>query len=263
MNKIIVLIPHYNNINELQKSLVSINEPFDVDVMIVDDGSIVKPYLEVLKSVYKGGKIFLELLPVNQGIEKALNHGLKKIAKSDYTYIARLDCGDLNKSNKFQKQLDYLDKNPEVGLLGTWADILDEKNNLLYVLKHPTDYKTIKKKMYLNNMFIHPTIVFRKKIIQEVGVYPENYKYAEDFAYIFKIMKTFKIENYPESLLDYFIAENSISTTKRKQQVNSRIRVIWDNFYLGFYPIYGILRNSILFLLSRKTTTFLKKKTAY
>jgi len=260
-SEIILLIPHYNNISSLKESLMSIDESFTVDILIIDDGSLIKPDLYELEAVYSNGRIIIEYFSDNQGIEKALNFGLAKIKHSTYRYIGRLDCGDFCRKDKFKKQIEVLDHNPDIALLGSWANIVDQDLNLLYVLKHPTENEIIKKKMYLNSTFVHPTIVFRRTILNEIGLYPENYKYAEDYAFFFKIMRRYRVGNYPEALLDYVVSENSISTQKRKYQVKSRIRVILDNFYFGYYPIYGFFRNIMLLFMSRETTTYLKKIT--
>ncbi len=252
MNKLIVLIPHYNCPLELKATLASVSEDFPIDILIVDDGSHTKPELTELKDIYRNeGQIFIEELIKNQGIEKALNHGLRFIHDKEYQYIGRLDAGDKAHPNKFSKQIAYLDNNPDTYLLGTWGNIVDEAGSHLYFLKHPTQYEEIKKRMYFNSCFIHPTVIFRKEVINTVGFYPENRKSAEDFAYFFNIIKKHKVENLPEVLLDYVISDKSISTQKRKQQIRSRIKVIKDNFYLGFYPIVGIIRNTILLFTSR------------
>ena len=64
----------------------------------------------------------------------------------------------------------------------------------------------------------------------------------------------------PEVLLDYIIEEGSISTKKRKLQVKNRIKIIVDNFKLGIYPIYGLLRNIVLYFFSRGSTNMIKKR---
>ena len=257
---IIVLIPHYNNVSGLITSIMSINETITIDILIVDDGSkedtIDKTRIE---NLYLTGSVFFEMLPQNQGIEHALNAGLKRIEQMSYEYIGRLDCGDLCLKNRFSKQIDYFKNHPDVALLGTWVNVLNNKGEKQYLLKHPTSYKNIKKQMYLNSMFVHPSVVFKTNILKTIGYYPTNYKAAEDYAFFFKIVKAFPAENLPIPLLDYIIDDNSISSTKRKLQVKSRIRVILNNFYFGFYPIYGLLRNCILFFLSRKVTTILKR----
>lgn len=261
MSRVIVLIPHYNNCEELVKSILSIDEEIKVDVLVVDDGSTVPPKREELEKAYgQRGTVFLEILKNNQGIEQALNHGLKIIEEKTYEYVGRLDCGDLNYKNKYTKQLNYLDANPDTYLLGTWAKMVDEEGNFLYNMKHPATYEKIKKRMFLNNMFVHPTVVFRKEVIEKIGYYPTNYKSAEDFAYFFNIVEQLKVENYPEILLDYVIDANSISSQKRKRQVKNRIKITWEHFRFGFYPIYGLLRNSILLFVSRDASTKLKKR---
>ncbi|MDG2172511.1 MAG: glycosyl transferase family 2, partial [Flavobacteriaceae bacterium] len=154
----------------------------------------------------------------------------------------------------------YLKKNPEVKLLGTWARVIDEKGKYLFNLKHPIKYKKIKKLVYLNSVFLHPSVMFSTSVLREVKQYPLNYFAAEDYAFFFKIIKKYKSENYPEILMDYMVDENSISSKFRKQQVISRIKVISKNFYFGIYPIYGIIRSVILLFYSREISNFIKTK---
>ena len=258
-SNIAVLIPHYNNPIDLEKTILSIVELIPIDVFIVDDGSYQKPNQTKLKEIFTLGEIEFIELQQNQGIENALNVGLKEIKKKDYKYIGRLDCGDFCKPNRFIKQIEYLNNNEDIYLLGTWVNILNEKGNLLYVLEHPVTYNELKKKMYLNSMFVHPSVVFRTSIVDSVGYYPTNFKAAEDYAYFFNIIKKYKSENLPEILLDYIVDENSISSTKRKLQVKSRIRIILKHFYLGYYPIIGLFRSIILYFVSRDLSNKIKK----
>lgn len=260
MQNLIILIPHYNNIIELKESIKSIEETIPLDILIVDDGSAVKPKQQEIETIYKNGNVFIELLDTNVGIENALNAGLSFIENKNYKYIGRLDCGDLNRPNKYKKQLEYLERNPETYLLGTWADMVDMEGNLLYTLEHPTTDREIKEKMYLNSMFVHPTVIFRKEVLNLIGKYPTKYKAAEDYAYFFDISKRLKVENLPEALLIYKIDPNSISSTKRKLQVKNRIKIICSHFYLGFYPLYGLIRNVLLLSMSRSMTTLMKKR---
>ncbi len=259
-SEVIVLIPYFEDELGLLNSINSILEEFPVDLMIVDDGSINKPFsIDTIDKIYKDrGEIVYEILPENGGIELALNIGLKKIEALQYQYIARLDCGDIFYKNKLKKQITYLKNNKEIKLLGTWAAIKDDKHNLLYTEKHPVAYDEIKKKMYLNTTFIHPSVVFKASILTDIGLYPLNYPAAEDYAFFMKIVKSHTSENYPEVLMDYIIDPNSISSLKRKRQVKSRIKVILKHYYIGWHPTYGLLRNMLLLLISRKMSNQLK-----
>ncbi len=255
--KICTLITHYNNLKGLQLSLSSIDEEIDVDLIIVDDGSDIQP--QVSDFNYTHGKLEIIYLNSNQGPQIAANTGLKKIQSRNYEYVGRLDAGDTCLPNRFTKQIAYLEQHKETYLLGTWVNIVDENFNFQYVLKHPIDYASIQKKMYFNLMFVHPSIIFRTSLLEEVGFYPEDFNVALDYAFIFKVVKKKKVENLPEVLLNYVIDPNSISTQRRRRQVWNRIRVITKHFYFGYYPIVGLIRNFILFFVTRDLSERLKK----
>ncbi|MDN3491587.1 glycosyltransferase [Winogradskyella bathintestinalis] len=257
--KLVVLIPHYNDPEGLQKSIGSIDEESQVDVFVIDDGSSLKPNEKELIDSYSNGEIFFNYLEENKGLSYALNTGIEFALKNNYKYTGRLDCRDLFVKNKCTKQLAFLESHKNIKLLGTWAKMVDEHNNQLYILKHPINHKKIKKNMYLNNMFVHPSVIMRTDIFSDLGDYNIKYtKAAQDFELFFRIVKKYETANYPEALLIYEMSLNSISSKRRKLQVKSRINIIKDNFYFGFYPIYGIARSSLLYFLSRETTTKLK-----
>ncbi|WP_186991287.1 glycosyltransferase [Constantimarinum furrinae] len=261
-SRLIVLMAHFNNPEGLEKSLRTIDEPFKVDVLVVDDGSEQRPNEEQLQKIYTNGRLIFDYLETNLGVGVAANRALQLAQEMDYELIARLDCGDFNHKGKYQRQLEYLDNNPDVKLLGTWARVLDDKGNFKHMLKHPCAYEQIKKKMYFNSMFLNPSVVFYTEILKTVGNYPYKYRRAaQDYAFFFKVIRQYKAENLPEVLIDYIIEPHSISTTKRRLQVKNRISIVLDNFYFGWYPVLGLFRGMLLYLFPRKATTFIKKYT--
>lgn len=260
---LIILIPHYNNTDALIGSLQSINESFSIDLMIVDDGSAEPPVYSQLKEAYSLGSIYYDRLEKNLGIEYALNRGLELIQEKDYKFIGRLDVGDLCYRGRFRKQIEFLNNNPNIMLLGSQVNFISEKKKFLYTSNLPVFHKDILKSFYKNCTIIHPTVVFRSSIIKTIGFYPINYRAAEDYAFFFKIIKKFKCHNFDEVLLDVIVAKEGISTKKRRTQIRSKIRIIYDNFYLGIYPIYGLLRNCILLLIPFKVLLIIKRKVFY
>ena len=259
---IIVLLAHYNDNERLKKTIQSVNEPFPVDILIIDDGSKIPPNLLDLETLYGNrGSLKIKFLEKNQGVGKVRNIGLEIVKNLDYKYIGVMDSDDLNKPNRFFKQIDYLEKNPEVKLIGSWSECVDENGAFLFIQKHPTSYEEIKKKMYINSMFVHASIVFQNDILKTVGDYPEKYKKGgvEDFAFLSKIVKNFKAVNIPEALIYYTVNTKGISSQQRHWQVYNRIRVIYSNFYFGFYPIYGLIRNIPLLIIPRNLLTSIKK----
>ncbi|QXP80598.1 MULTISPECIES: glycosyltransferase [Winogradskyella] len=257
--KLIILIPHYNDPEGLQISIASINEDFPVDIFVIDDGSSVELNEKELTNSFTNGKIFFNYLEENKGLSYALNKGLEFSIKNGYEYTGRLDCRDLFVKNKCSKQLSFLDSNTDIKLLGTWAKMVDEESNQLFILKHPIKHDEIKKKMYLNNMFVHPSVIIRTEVFNDIGLYNKKYsKAAQDYDLFFRIVKKYEVANYPEVLLIYEMSLNSISSKRRRLQIRHRINIIIENFYFGLYPIHGIIRSSVLYFLSRETTTKLK-----
>ena len=194
------------------------------------------------------------------GIESALNYGLDYIKEQkQYHYIARLDCGDICLGKRFQKQASFLKLNPEIKIVGSNAIAVLPSGKFLYNTVFPKDHSEIKNKMYVNSMFLHPCVMFASTVVDIIGNYPTDYKAAEDYAFFFKIVNKFKTANIQEFLLQYEINPAGISLSKRKLQVWSRIRIIKDNFYFGFWPIYGLSRNLILYFLPNSIVQKIKE----
>ena len=257
--KLIIIIPHFNNPDGLTNTISSINESFKIDIIITDDGSEFKLPENKIRSEYKNnGDIHFIYLDKNYGVGIAANKCLEFVKSKNYKYTARLDAGDICYKNKFSKQIIFF---KQVKLVGTWARVLDSKGTFLFNIKHPLKYNQIKRNMYLNSMFVNPTVMFETSILKTVSKYPIKYKdAAQDYAFFFKVIKHFQCANMPEILLDYVIDERSISTQNRKIQVKNRIKIIMENFKPGLYPLYGLIRGTILYFFSRNSTTMIKKK---
>lgn len=259
MNNVALLIPYYNNSDGLLNSLLSIDEHEEIDIIIVDDGSTNKFDEAIAAANFKAkGKIIFAYLESNKGIETALNTGLEIILEKNYKYVARLDCGDICLGKRFSVQKAFLENNPEIKITGSNVLAVDSNNKFLYAIDLPLTDVEIKRKMYFNSMLIHPAIMFSAEILKTVGLYSLNYNSAEDYAFFFAVSKKYKMANIGEYLTQIEINENGISLKKRKQQVNARIRIIKENFYFGFYPIYGLIRNYVLLYLPSKFILFLK-----
>lgn len=259
-SEVIVLIPHYNNPKGLLKSIQSIDESGSIDVLIIDDGSKEEKIEENLfiNKIANNVKLFFIFFKENQGIEYALNEGLNFVKRNDYQYIARLDCGDICEKNRFKIQREFLLNNPDIGLVGSFVRFFDTNDKYVYDLKLPTKDNQIRNKMFLNSMFIHPTIMITKNVLEKVGEYSVNYEAAEDYAFFFDILKHFRGANIDKFLVHCEINSSGISVKKRKKQISSRIRLVVKNFDFGFYAFYGLLRNLILYIIPYKLVLLLK-----
>lgn len=263
-SRLLLIICHFNNLLGLEKSILSIQESFPVDVLVVDDGSDICPNLVHLQKLYTNGNVLLKKLEQNEGVGKASNHGLKTAIELNYELTGRLDCGDTVLPSKFEKQIQFLTENPTIKLVGTWVNMVDLDDNLLMRLKHPTDYSAIKKKLYFNSAFTNSSVIFYVSALEKVGLFPEKYnRNAEDYAFFYNFSKVYPTANIPEFLLNYVVDPNSISSRKRKEQVKNRIKINLENLHFGILPIYAVLQNIIIYFIPRKAMIQLKKFLKY
>jgi glycosyltransferase involved in cell wall biosynthesis len=224
-----ILIPCYNNLSGLKKSLKSIvYEREKYLIVIVDDGSS-----EVInkRSLSENSNdelpVHIIRLPKNKGITFALNTGLQWIRNSiTCDYIARLDCGDICNEERFYKQIEHLSVNTDVVLLGSWCYFQNQEKSVIFKHKAPIDHESIVSGLYFKNVFIHPTIVIRFSVLEHIGLYPENYPHAEDYAWFWKIANHGKTAILPLYLVVCEINITGISYVNREEQLNSRMKII-------------------------------------
>ncbi|HGU2203596.1 TPA: glycosyl transferase family 2, partial [Escherichia coli] len=106
-------------------------------------------------------------------------------------------------------------ENPDCVLVGTWGRFIDIDGKELFISKLPVEDANIRKKMHLNNMFIHPSVMMRSDSLIKVGGYQGIYKSCEDYDLFFRLMSIGKVHNLPEVLINYEVNFLSISSLKR------------------------------------------------
>ena len=252
---IVYLIPYYNAYDDLLITLDSLLE--EIDVLIVDDGSHI-PLTARLDIHAYNFTIEVITAPHNMGIEGALNLGLQAIYPH-YTHVARIDCGDVCSPKRIATQKQYFMTSPETILVGSWARFVDDEYRPLFISEMPTDYEEIQRQMFVNNMFIHPSVMMDLQVVEELGGYPLDRKAAEDYALFYKMLPMGTCINIAQPLIDYVVAQNSISSQKRTRQILSRIRVMLDHNCLHWRWVYGLGRSICLLMIPRGVTTILRK----
>jgi glycosyltransferase involved in cell wall biosynthesis len=107
----------------------------------------------------------------NSGISRSLNT-LLAAAKGEL--IARMDADDVSLPERFAKQVEYLDAHPEVQILGTWAHEIDPSGQRIFFKQLPVEHDAIVRFMVKRDPFIHPTVMIRKRLFDELGDYSLN-----------------------------------------------------------------------------------------
>ena len=146
----------------------------------------------------------------NIGLTKSLNI---LINQSKGEFIARQDADDYSVENRLLMQLDYL--------TGKNLDACTTRSKVISTGKaRPamSYYLPMKLSMKYKNPFIHGSLLIKKKILNDIGNYDENFYYAQDYK-LFKdlINRGYKI-NTLNKFLYYLNTENNISSTNREEQ---------------------------------------------
>lgn len=259
MVRVAVIIPVYNNIGGLLKTLKSIeDEGENVDIIVVDDGSVPAVNTSLEEDIKQ--KITVITQVENRGIEHALNEGIKYVLKKkEYEYIGRLDAGDTVLNNRFLKQVKYLDENSECMLVGSHVEFVNENGKRVFVQNVPITSNEIAKKMHDNSCFSHPAVLFRVSAVKELGFYSLDYVAAEDYEYFFRFVKKYQTANVDEILTSTELNETGISLTKRKQQLKSRMKIQLKHFNtLRLTSYVGILKTCVLYVVPTKVIIKIK-----
>ena len=123
--KISVVMPVRDGARWLSEALKSIQNQTlpDFELIVVDDGSADNS-LHVIEAHSRNDSRFVVIRQERLGLVPALNRGL---TESRAPLIARLDADDIAKPQRLERQSEYLKNHPEIGLVGTWADKIDEQ----------------------------------------------------------------------------------------------------------------------------------------
>ena len=185
----------------------------DFEFILVNDGST-DDTASILE-LYSGQDSRIRLFHnENHGLTYSLNFGC---ARARARYIARMDGDDIALRDRFVRQLEFMEKHPEVGLLGSAYDLIDKRGKRLCGATLPTTDSEIRQALLDSTAFLHPSVMMRKAALDQVGGYREV-TYAEDYDLWLRLSEQTRMANLPEVLLQYRIHANQVSVSKCREQ---------------------------------------------
>jgi glycosyltransferase involved in cell wall biosynthesis len=149
-------------------------------------------------------------LESNNGLAAALNFLLEIVMKNpEYKFIARMDADDISMPERFEKQRDCLIEKPEITVLGCWSEEIDEFGNHLAFLKLPADHKSLTRRYFTRSPFVHPSVMFNRKLVEIAGKYPTDTYLMEDNVLWGRALKAgLLFSNIQGCLLKYRLDKN-------------------------------------------------------
>jgi glycosyltransferase involved in cell wall biosynthesis len=179
------------------------------EFIIINDGSTDNS-AAVIKS-YRDSRIKV-IEQNNSGLAAALNTGINiSVGK----YIARMDGDDICLPQRFEKQFEFLEQNPDHVLAGSNAAVIDQSGQFIYNSEHPCDWPDIKKTLPFPPIF-HSSVMMQRAAVLKCGKYNETASKLNDFEDLLlwnRLVQYGKFANLPDRLIQYRLLPSS-STTK-------------------------------------------------
>lgn len=186
--------------------------------LILDDASTDNTR-QTIRS-FKDSRIDLIEIRKNIGQTAALNRGLQLI---DTPFVARIDADDVSLPQRLEKQISYMDRYPQVALLGTWCQFINESGRVTSTFQPPTAHAELLDCFATHNPFGHSSVLFRQNHVQQVGGYPEDYLYAQDFPLWFQLACRYQVANLPDELVQIRVHVDQAGQSAEMQAVR-----LWD-----------------------------------
>ena len=285
MPKISVLMPIYKTPEKyLREAIESVlAQTFkDFEFLILDDCP--EDNRKDIVASYNDERIKYWQNDINMGISASRNK-LIDLAKGEY--LAVMDHDDICLPERFEKEVQYLDKHPEVGVVSAQLNsIISQKTS-----QNPADNHSIKLALMRVCVISHPVSMIRKSVLLENNIrYEEQYTPSEDYALWCRLIPHTEFHNLEDILLLYRDHKENTSHLQGDKMKKATLGVwtfveeenpsLFKEFLLkarqksyiklfGFIPIISVIKQGecskyYLFekipLLSIKQTTKLKGK---
>lgn len=208
-----VLMPTYNAERYLKEAIESIlTQTFaDFELIIINDGST--DSTEQIIHSFGDPRIRYIKNIKNIGLSPTLNIGLKEATG---TYIARMDADDISYPTRLEKQVDFLNKNPDYGIVGCMYIVMDQKRVPYEAggldFRHEAEIKLC---LFGSNVFVHGETMFRSSIIIKDELrYNSAYNPCEDYDLWIRMSAHTKFCILEDILYCYMINPYSMSGTR-------------------------------------------------
>ena len=212
-----VLMSVYNGERYLAEAMDSIiGQTFrDFELIVIDDGSK-DSSPAMLRDYAKRDPRVKVTVRENKGLTITLNEAF---AQSRGKYLARMDCDDVALPTRFEKQLAFLNANPDVVCAGGYFQLIDGAGRLLTTLSVPTSDAEVQAKLLVgHNSITHPCAMIRRTAMERARGYDTRFKTSQDLDLWLRLGEIGKLANVPHPILKFRLHESSVSETKREQQ---------------------------------------------
>ena len=189
----------------------------DFELVVVNDGSTDETG-EILGRYQQRDPRLRVIQQDKQGLALSLN---TSVNEARGRYVARLDADDVALPRRLERQVDFLERNREVGLLGGAVVFITSAGSAFASWQYPLDDSEIRRKLARASAFVHPTVMMRADHLRAVGGYRRSMLGAEDYDLWLRLAERCRMANLAEPVLRYRIHPGQASRADLEQQTRS------------------------------------------
>lgn len=239
------------------------------EIILVLDGPLGIELQECIDAWQRKIGPALKILPLKQniGLGKALNEGLENCSNE---WVFRMDTDDICTRDRFEKQIEFINNNPDVALFGGQVLEFENEPNDSQILKTvPMTNDEIRQFAQKRCPFNHMTVAYKKSVIQEVGLY-QHHLFMEDYNLWLRVIGAgYLVANLPDIVLYARVGNGMHSRRKGLEYIKSEKQLLDLKKELKLQnPIHAnilfLIRSALRLvpssLLGKFYNTFLRKK---
>jgi len=215
-----VLLPVYNAEPYLRAAVESVlSQTFvDYELLAFDDGST-DGSLAILREYEAKDSRVRIFSRDNRGLVPTLN---ELIVLARGRYLARMDADDISRPQRFEKQVMFLDSNPDYVLIGGWVERMSAAGQPIGVYRSPCSHEKIDADHLRGHLSIcHASTMFRPAAVIKAGCYRDEFRDAEDLDLWLRLAEIGRIANLPEVVYQYRMLSSSLSEAEGPMQRNA------------------------------------------
>jgi len=221
-----ILTATHNGERFLAKTIESIlgQTLTDFEYILIDDASTDGSAQIIEHYATQNARIIPIRNSSNLGPGAALNQGLG-IARG--RYIANLDHDDLAMPQRLERQVLFLDAEPTIGVVGTFARLIDEQGlpveQSISTYDYPTEPAVVRWAMCYCCALLHSSVLMRSALVKQAGGYSAHHRYICDYELFSRLLSLTEFANLPEYLTAYRLGPHQTSSAHAPTQ---RMQVI-------------------------------------